>query len=261
MKPTSCAKIFFLLGMFAAAFLAAPSSLMATILYQASDVTWQGGGTIPSVTLSQPMTKTDTYYIQYTVELTSSVPPYTGGDPNNKNASYPNVALANATNGGAAFLFYLGGGYNSDYLFTSGFSTSTWNSNQFAASDALPASTRVSTGMVAQYSTVQYGVVKYQVDITLNMGAGTYDYGVSKLNGSGTVLESVTLAGLQLEKGNYWNNNSSFSTLNFQSSTSQMTAHFDSIVVSTTPIPEPGTFVLAGLGISLVCLSRRRRKD
>ncbi len=262
MKATGCAKRWVLLGLIATALVTCPCSLLATILYQANDVTWQGGGAIPSVTLSQPMTKTDTYYIQYTVELTSSVPPWTGPpqDPNNRNASYPNVALANATNGGASFLFYLGGGYNSDYLFTSGFSTSTWNSNQFAASDALPALTRVSTGLVAQYSTVEYGVVKYQVDITLNMGAGTYDYGVSKLNGSGTVLESVTLSGLQIDKGNYWNNNSSFSTLNFQSSTSQMTAHFDSIVVSTTPIPEPGTFVLAGLGISLVCVARRRRQ-
>jgi hypothetical protein len=82
---------------------------------------------------------------------------------------------------------------------------------------------------------------------------------VTKLNGSGVVLDQVTLAGLDLEKGNYWNNNSSFSTLNFQSSTSQMTANFDSIIVSTTPIPEPGTFVLVGLGTALVCFSRRRR--
>lgn len=246
-----------------AALLFVPLSAKATVLFQANDVTWQGGTTPPAITLSQPLTKTDTYYIQYTVELTSSVPAYTGPpqDPNNRNASYPNVALANATNGGAAFLFYVGGGYNSDFLLSTGFTTSTWNTNQFSASDATSGntSTLTSTGMIAQYSTSEYGVVKYQVDLTLNMAAGTYVYEVTKLNGSGTVLDQETLTGLDIMKGNYWNNNTTFSTLAFQSSTSQMTAHFDSIVVSTTPIPEPGTFVLVGAGVAFFCLSRRRR--
>lgn len=242
-----------------------PGSVMATVLYQASDLTWQGGSSNLTITLSSPMTKTDTYYIQYTVELTSSVPAYTGPpqDPNNRNASYPNVALANATNGGAAFLFYAGDNYTDYNLFSTGFSTSTWNSNQFAASDGS-ASTRVSTGMVAQYSTAEYGVVKYQVDLTLNMASGTYDYSVTKLDGSGDVLDQETLSGLDLNTtGNYWdsnNPNKTFNKLVFQSSTSQMTAHFDSIIVSTQPIPEPGTFVLAGAGVALVSLSRRRRK-
>lgn len=244
----------------------APAGGMATVLYQANDITWQGGGTIPSVNLTQPMNKTDTYYVQYTVELTSSVPPWTGPpqDPNNRNASYPYVAQANGTNGGAAFLFYLGGGYDSDFMLSTGFTTSTWQTNQFSATDGTggSGSTRVSTGMVAQYSTAEYGVVKYRVDMTLRMGAGTYDYQVTKLDGSGAVIGQATLTNLDMVKSNYWNNNSSFSTLRFQSSTSQMTAHFDSIIVSTEqiPIPEPGTFALAGAGLALVCFSRRRRK-
>lgn len=240
--------------------LSAPGLLNAAVLYEAHDVTWQGGGSIPSITLSQPMTKTDTYYIQYTVSLTSTVPPVVPGqDPNNRNSAYPYVNMANSTNGGAAFLFYIGGGYNSDYLLTSGFTTSTWHTNQFTASND---SILASTGMVAQYSTPEYGEVKFQVNLKLDMATGTYDYGVAKLDASGKIVDEKVLSGLKLSKGNYWNNNNTFSTLNFQSSTSQMTAHFDSIIVSTgpIPIPEPGSFVLAGLGAALLGVSRRRRK-
>jgi hypothetical protein len=239
--------------------LLAAAPMNAAILYQASNVTWTGGGAPPAVTLSTPISKTDTFYIQYTVELTSSVPAYTGGDANNKNSSYPYVAQANATNGGAAFLFYLGGGYDSNYLFSTGFTTSTWHTNQFSASNGA---TKTPTGMVAQYSTQQYGAVKFQVNMAVDMKGGTYSYTVNKLNASGAVIQTATLSGLNLDKGNYWNNNSTFSTLTFASSTSQMTSKFDSIIVSTTPIPipEPGTFVLAGMGATLLGLSRRRRK-
>jgi hypothetical protein len=241
--------------------LMAPVAVQAAILYEAHNITWQGGASVPPLSLSAPLTKTDTYYIQYTVELTSSVPPVIPNvDPNNRNPDYPYVPQANSTNGGAAFLFYIGSGYNSDYLVSTGFTTSTWHSNQFSANDG--ASDRTSTGMVAQYSTAEHGVVKFQVGLTLNMSAGTYDYTVTKVNGSGAVLQSVTLSGLDLAKGNYWNNSSSFNNLVFQSSTSQLTARFDSIIVSTDPIPvpEPGSFALAGLGATLLWMSRRRRK-
>jgi|GEM_PF-4017305 hypothetical protein len=245
----------------------APGLLEATVLYEAFNVEWSGGGSALPITLSQPMTKTDTYYIQYTVSLTSTVPPVIPNvDPNNRNSAYPYVNLNNNTNGGAAFLFYLGGGYNNDFLFSTGFTTSTWNTNEFSATDATGpnSANRVSTGLVAQYSTPEYGTVKYEVTMIVNMGAGTYDYLLTKLDGSGNVLDQSALMGLDLVKGNYWNNNQTFSNLMFQSSTSQMTAHFDHIIVSEgpfpVPIPEPGTVVLAGLGAALLGLSRRRRR-
>jgi len=249
-----------------AAFLA-PLSMDAAILYQASNVTWVGGSSNLAVTPSTPMTKTDTYYIQYTVEITSSVPP--GPDGNTQNPAYPDVRYpANAPNGGGAFRFVLGANDNDANLLMTGFSTSSWQTNQWTATNGNQ-NTLASTGMVAKYSTPNsqtYPVVKYQTDITLNMSSGKYDYTVTQLDGQGNIVGTpVTLTGLGVNKGNYWDNNSpnkTFSQLFFESSTTQMTMHFDRIIVSTDPIPvpEPGTFVLAGAGIAFLSLSRRRRK-
>ena len=247
-----------------------PLSMQAAILYQATNVTWAGGSSNLAVTPSTPMTKTDTYYIQYTVEITSSVPP--GSDGNIQNPVYPDVRNpANAPNGGGAFRFVLGANDNDANLLMAGFSTSSWHTNQWTATNGNQ-NTLVSTGTagVVKYSTRNsqtYPVVKYQTDITLNMSSGKYDYKVTQLDGQGNIVGTpVTLTGLGLNKGNYWDNNNpnkTFSQLFFESSTTQMTMHFDRIIVSTDPIipvPEPGTTVLAGAGIAFLSLSRRRRK-